>query len=77
MIYEHIKDGMTGTYLRRTEEPITNRPVAGWSPAVPATNNAPLPALTGNRANQPADRAANRPSFAIIGPLPAERQGRK
>src|SRR5438034_867648 len=61
---------MSGHVPQRIEEPTTNRPLAGWSPAVPATNNAPLPALTGNRANQPADRAANRPSFALSAHCP-------
>ncbi len=32
---------MTGTYLRRIEEPITNRPVVGWSPTVPAKFSRP------------------------------------
>jgi hypothetical protein len=61
---------MNGHVPQRIEEPTTNRLVAGWNPAVPAINNAPLPALTDSRANQPADRAANRPSFALSAHCP-------
>ena len=61
---------MNGHVPQRIEGPITNRLVAGWNPAVPATYNAPLPALTGSRANQPADRAANRPSITFSADCP-------